>query len=39
MWYLFRSKGWEPSRYWGLPEGEKALVWAMASLEQDMKRR
>ncbi len=37
VWYLYHVKGWPPSRYWDMGEGEKALVWAMASLESDLK--
>lgn len=33
VWWLFRHKGWKPSEYWDMPDGEKVLVSAMAALE------
>ncbi len=28
MFWLYRHRGWEPSKFYNMTEGEKAVAWA-----------
>lgn len=38
MYLLFREKGWKPSDYYCLPEGEKKVIKVFLQTEMDERR-